>query len=156
MQRLKPTKFLVDLYSRVEARQRLQQQGRREGYAKGRSAYLAKVWGQFGKAEKDQSTRETAVTKDEATTRLAKLSHDAGFRERLFAGDAEARGEWTELQRIAAGHAPTPTGTSKSAAQARLDSLLADPSWRTRRLTGDVQAEAEFNELAAILAGSEG
>jgi hypothetical protein len=88
---------------------------------------------------------KTTMTADQASARLAALRHDAGFRERIFAGDADAKGEWSTLIRIAAGTpAPHVPGNSQSIAQTRLDALTSDP-----------EAERQFKELAHVLAGPE-
>jgi hypothetical protein len=91
------------------------------------------------------------ITPEIAAARLDQLSHDAGFRERLFANDAEARAEWNSLIHISAGNG-APTGTPQMKAQSRLDALNNDPAWRQRRLAGDVQANAEFKGLIRTLA----
>ncbi len=55
--------------------------------------------------------REPAMTQEQAAMKLEQLSRDMGFRERMFANDASARAEWSDLVRTAAGSPSCPFGT---------------------------------------------
>jgi hypothetical protein len=113
---------------------------------------------------------DAPITPEAATARLSELQGDAGFREKLLSGDAEARRTFDGLMSAKHGVASkggtssTPSALTASGdlglpaltpqeASAKLTELRSDRSWAERWLAGDHIARKEYNELMAAASG---
>jgi hypothetical protein len=156
MWRPRPTPYLQRLYARVEARERQVSLGRAEARAIAQRTKTARMFNGLGGGGTEMAKENAITTPEAATARLAELQRDGGFRDRLFRNEANAKQEWADLVRTAAGHAPTSTvGSAQTQAKARMAALMNDNEWQKRCLAGDIEAKREYEGLIRTLAAEE-